>query len=86
MQRKSSNQKSKKLKHNIENDIKFWDGVVRNGWWIKFSIYDDHFILLMIVSRYTAQTIVRYYSSEQEAIKFINFIITRSAKDTVQSA
>ena len=86
MQRKSSKQKQKNLRLEIENKTKFWNGVVRNGWWIKFSIYDDHFILLMIVSRYTAQTIVRYYSSEQEAIKFINFIITRSAKDTVQSA
>ena len=85
MQKKSLNQKVKKLRLDIENNTKFWNGVVRNGWWIKFSIYKDHFILLMIISRYTGQTILRYYDDEQEAVAYINFITTCNAKDTVQS-
>lgn len=86
MQRKSSNQKVKNLRLEIESKTKFWNGVVRNGWWIKFSVYRDHFILLTIVSRYTAQTIIRYYTSEEEAVSFINFITTCNAQDTFQSA
>ena len=86
MQRKSSKQKVKNLKLDIENNTKFWKGVVRNGWWIKFSVYSDQFILLMIVSRYTSQTILRYYSDESEAVAFINFVTTCNAHDIVQSA
>ena len=86
MRRKSSNQKVKNLKLDIENKTKFWDGVVRNGWWIKFSVYSDQFILLMIVSRYTGQTILRYYSDEGEAVAFINFVTTCNANDILQSA
>ena len=86
MQKKSSNQKVKNLRLDIEGKSKFWQPVVRNGWWIKFSTYRDHYILLMIISRYTGQTIIRYYEQEQEAVAFINFITTCNAKDTVQSA
>lgn len=86
MRKKSLEQKPKNLKLDIESKTKFWNGVVRNGWWIKFSVYRDHFILLTIVSRYTAQTVIRYYTDEQEAVAFINFITTCNAQDIVQSA
>jgi ABC-type molybdate transport system substrate-binding protein len=86
MQKKSSGQKSKNLRLEIESKSKFWQPVVRNGWWIKFSVYRDHFILLMIVSRYTGQTIIRYYTNEEEAVAFINFITTCNAQDTFESA
>ena len=86
MQRKSSNQKVKNLRLEIESKTKFWQPVVRNGWWIKFSVYRDHFILLMIISRYTGQTVIRYYTSEEEAVAYINFITTCNAQDIVQSA
>ena len=86
MQKKSSNQKVKNLRLEIEGKTKFWQPVVRNGWWIKFSVYRDHFILLTIISRYTGQTILRYYTSEEEAVAYINFITTCNAQDIVQSA
>ncbi len=86
MQKRSSKPKSKNLKFDIENKTKFWSGVVRNGWWIKFSVYSDHYILLMIVSRYTGQTILRYYCDESEAVAFINFVTTCNAQDILQSA
>jgi hypothetical protein len=85
MQKKSSNQKLKNLKLDIEGKTKFWSSVVRNGWWIKFSTYRDHYILLMIISEYTGQTIIRYYEEEEEAVAFINFITTCSAQDTFYS-
>ena len=86
MRKKSSNQKLKSLRVEIEGKTKFWQPVVRNGWWIKFSVYRDHFILLTIISRYTGQTVIRYYTSEEEAVAYINFITTCNAQDIVQSA
>jgi hypothetical protein len=86
MQKKLSNLKAKKLKLDIEGKTKFWQPVVRNGWWIKFSTYRDHYILLMIISQYTGQTIIRYFEEEQDAVIFINFITTCSAQDTFHSA
>ena len=86
MQKKSSNQKLKSLRREIEGKTKFWQPVVRNGWWIKFSVYRDHFILLTIISRYTGQTVIRYYTSEEEAVAYVNFITTCNAQDIVQSA
>jgi len=41
---------------------------------------------LMIVSRYTAQTIIRYYLDEDEAVAFINFVTTCNPNDLIESA
>lgn len=60
--------------------IRSWQPVERNGWLIKFSIYKEEFVLLTIVSRYTTQTIIRYFTNEDEACKFINFIIDMDAE------
>lgn len=86
MQRKSSGLKAKKLKIDIEYKTKFWHPVVRNGWWLKFSTYRDHYILLMIISQHTGQTIIRYYEDENEAVAFINFVTTCNANDILLSA
>jgi hypothetical protein len=86
MQKKSSNLKAKKLKLDIEYKTKFWQPVVRNGWWLKFSTYRDHYILLTIVSTHTFQTIVRYYENEDEAVQFINFITSCDSQSIFQSA
>ena len=82
-QRKLS--KQKKLKLEVESKSRFYQPVNRNGWWIKFSTYRDHYILLMIVSKYTTQTIIRYYQDEDEAVAFINFITTCNAQDVLES-
>jgi hypothetical protein len=86
MQRKSSKLKQTKLRLEIESKSKFWQPVSRNGWWIKFSTYRDHYILLMIVSKYTAQTLIRYFEDESEAVAFINFIVTCNPNDLIESA
>jgi hypothetical protein len=59
-----------------------WSPAVRNGWLIKFSVYkkQQHNILLFITSTYTAQTFVRYFTDEDDAINFINFIIEKPAE------
>ena len=85
MRKKISKSSQSKLRLEIEGKTKFWYPVSRNGWWIKFSTYRDHYILLMIVSKYTAQTIIRYYENEDEAVAFINFITTCNAQDVLES-
>lgn len=49
----------------------------RNGWWVKLSMCQYN-ILLVFVSEYTGQTIIRYYTNEKDAVSFINFIINSS--------
>ena len=86
MQKKSSKVKQTKLRLEIESKTRFWYPVSRNGWWIKFSTYRDRYILLMIVSQYTAQTIIRYYEDEDEAVTFINFVTTCDPDELIESA
>jgi hypothetical protein len=59
---------------------KSWNPVVRDGWVIKFSIYNDEFVLLTIVSKYTGQCIIRQFQKEDEAVLFINMVIMLDAE------
>ena len=58
----------------IKSDLKFWSPVERNGWYIKFSFLRDEQVLLIFVSSYTCQTIIRYFDNENDAVKYINFL------------
>lgn len=55
--------------------------VVRNGWAIKFSTHRDDNILLIFTSVYTAKTVVRYFTDEQDAVQFINYMMAQNAQD-----
>lgn len=57
------------------NGTKSWHPINRNGWWIKFSTYEDDNILLIFSSRVTSQTFIRHFTDENEAVFYINFII-----------
>jgi hypothetical protein len=59
----------------IASSSKSFLPVNRNGWWIKFSTYNSHNVLLVITSMFTGQTLVRYYDDEEKAVNFINYII-----------
>jgi len=48
--------------------------VLKGGWAVKFSIYGYDNILLIIVSSYTDQAIIRYFHKENDAVDFINRI------------
>jgi hypothetical protein len=65
----------------VASKTKSWHPVERNGWIIKFSQYRDSNILLFIVSRFTGQTIIRYFPHEDEAVLFINMVVELSADD-----
>ena len=65
--------KSKKFV-DIASKTKFWSPVMRDGWIIKFSVYDLDKILIFFVSQYTGQTIIRFFDDENDAVKVITFI------------
>jgi hypothetical protein len=54
---------------------KTWHPVERNGWIIKFSVYKEQFVLLTIISRHTGQLIMRHFSNEDDACRFINYVV-----------
>ncbi len=74
----------KLLELDIVNNAKSWEPVVRNNWAIKFSVYKEN-ILLMFVSIFTGQTIIRYYTNEDEACRFINYILHQNPAIELQN-
>jgi hypothetical protein len=52
-----------------------WQPVDRNGWLIKFCIFNGDHIMLIFTSTYTTQTIIREFSDENNACEYINFVI-----------
>ena len=76
---KNTNKRLTKSFLDFAGKIKTWHPVERNGWIVKFSTFRDTNILLLLVSEYTAETIVRYFTNEDEAVKFINYVIELDA-------
>lgn len=74
MQRKQSNSQATKRFLQAASEIKFWSPVVRNGWLIKFSVNDNENVLITFISVYTNATVIRYFSDEDDAVKFINYM------------
>ena len=83
MQEKSWKNVRVLLMQDIQSNTTYFTPVVRNGWIIKFSVYQNSDILLVVVSRYTGQTIVRYFGEEDDAVKFINMVITKDASNNL---
>lgn len=79
MQEKSLKTSQDLLMQEIRSNTTYFQPAVRNGWIIKFSVYKNTEILLMFVSKYTGQTVVRYFSEEDLAVKYINMIITKDS-------
>lgn len=67
----------------IAENMASWAPVVRNNWFIKFSIHGGN-ILIIFYSRFTHQTILRHFTSEPEAVNFINFIIDKDPTKPVE--
>jgi hypothetical protein len=71
--RKKKFQKAEKFLEIQSQGITF-AAINRNGWWIKLSMY-KHYVLMVFVSAYTGQTVIRYYADENDAVEFINHIM-----------
>ena len=57
-----------------KSNIVSYETVLRDGWFIKLSRF-EHFILLIFVSQFTGNTVVRYFDDEEQAVTFINYVI-----------
>ena len=86
MQKKSSKLVLSKLSLllDIRNNTRRFNLVIRNGWGIKFSIYRDTNILLIITSTYTGQTAVRYFNDEDDAVDYINYVTAHSPEEEIE--
>ena len=80
MKRTIAHRPSKKFM-DIAFTAQSWAPTERNGWIIKFSIYNDDHIMLLFTSRYTGQTVIREFSSENDAVDFINLVIEQDPHD-----
>ena len=84
--------KKKKLSKNKRRDVlrliwrttKFYRAEETKGWHIQFSNYADSFILLIVTSTYTAQTLVRYYDDEESAVSFLKWIMAIDPKHELE--
>jgi len=74
----------KALEKDIIKNIKSWQPIIRNDWWIKFSFYKDR-VLLFVVSTMTGETVVRYFNDEDEACVYINYILNQDAKKRLRN-
>jgi len=83
MQKNSSKQAPSKKYLQVAQKTKSWYPVARNGWIIKFSIFDESNFLITIISQYTGQAIIRYFNDEDDACLFINFIQELDAEQVV---
>jgi hypothetical protein len=84
MQKNSSKQAPSKKFSQIAEKTKSWYPVARNGWIIKFSIFDESNFLITVISQYTGQAIIRYFNDEDDACLFINFIQDLDAAQEIE--
>lgn len=67
----------------IKNNYKSFQLIIRNGWAIKFSVYRGENILLIFTSTFTCQTVVRYFTDEDEAVECINFVTSHDPQEKI---
>lgn len=84
MHRKFLNLTKSKKYLELSKEIRFWSPVSRDDWIIKFSVRNECEILLVIISQYTGQTIIRYFPDENGAVKYINFITSKDANEFLE--
>ena len=70
-------QKNKLSRNFLDSAIKTksWQPVLKNGWIIKFSIYQENYVLLFFLSKNTGQLFVRQFADEDYACEYINYIV-----------
>jgi hypothetical protein len=80
MQKKSSElvQSSTRTAERIRSNTKHFLPILRGGWVIKFSIYEFDNILITVISSYTEQVIIRYFTKERDAVDFINRLVVEN--------
>lgn len=62
-----------------KTDLVSFIPIIKNGWVIKFSLYAETKVLVVFMSLYTHQVVVRYFNSEDLAASYINFVVDHDA-------
>jgi hypothetical protein len=62
--------------------LKSFMPIIKNGWLIKFSLYQDTEVLVVFMSLYTHQVVVRHFTGEDKAVSYINFVVDHDANKT----
>lgn len=57
-----------------KSNITSFETVLREGWFIKLSRFDVY-IMLLFVSQFTGNIVIKYFDDEGEAVKYINYIL-----------
>lgn len=65
---------SKELESDIIRHIRSFEPIVRDFWWVKFSTYKDN-ILIFVASTLTGQMKTRYFTDEDKACIFVNWVL-----------
>ena len=66
----------KDLEADIIRHIRSWHPVIREYWWIKFSNYKGN-ILLFVGSTLTGQLTTQYFTDENLACQYINWVLNQ---------
>jgi len=68
---------------NVQKSIKLksFDEIERNGWTIQMSTLNDHYILFILRSKKSGQTVIRYFDDEDIAKEFVDSIIELESED-----
>lgn len=80
MQRDQSNTSSHILQE-IKDTFKGFVPIIRNGWMIKLSTHKEENILLTFCSIHTGQAFVRFYNNEDDAVEYINMIVSKNSSE-----
>lgn len=73
---------SKKIEfREFSENVNSWKIAQRNGWAIKISTHNDETVMMVFASQYTGQSIIRYCSNQEEAIKIIDYITHKNARE-----
>jgi len=75
MQKKTFKREFTSLFRDAASKTKSWHSVTRNNWRIKFSIHDDDTIMVSIYCMVSLRSYIRFFSVEDEAVQFINFVV-----------
>lgn len=60
---------------NVKLQSSLRPAIARNGWIVKVSVSNQGCILLVMCCIHTADTIVRYFDTEKDAVLFIERVV-----------
>lgn len=65
----------------FSENVNSWNIAQRNGWAIKISTYNDENVMILFASQYTGQSMIMYCSNQEEAIKSIDYVTHKNARE-----